>query len=101
EVIGEGWQDLASSLNIPTDQGVIGPTLVRFPNIQTAGQILPPLADYFLNDRRGYIRRIGRLSRYQFVPKGAKVRATDDFQLFHPEDHEDSDHVIFLHRLTA
>lgn len=86
---------------VPADQGVLGPTLVRFPNVQTAGQILPPLADYFLNDRIGYTRRIGRLSRYQFVPRGAKVRSTGGFQLFHPDDHEDFDHVIFLHRLAA
>jgi len=86
---------------VPVDQGVLGSTLVRFPNVQTAGQILPPLADYFLNDRLGYTRRIGRLSRYQFVPKGARVRAEDGFDLFHPDDHEHSDHVVVLHRLAS
>jgi len=83
------------------EEGVLGPTLVRFPNTQTAGQILPPLADYFLNDRPGYTRRIGRLSRYQFVPKGARVRSSEGFDLFHPDDHQDPDHVVVLHGLAV
>lgn len=84
----------------PAEQGVLGATLVPFPNAQTGGQILPPLADYFLNDHLGRVRRIGRLSRYQFVPKGAHVRATADFPLFHPSDAGNSEHLVFLHRLS-
>jgi hypothetical protein len=97
-----GWIRFVRPIElVPANEGVLGPTLVRFPNIQTAGQILPPLADYFLNDRQGYTRRIGRLSRYQFVPKGAHVRVSDGFDLFHPDDHQDPDHVIVLHRLAV
>lgn len=84
----------------PVPEGVLGSTLVPFPNAQTGGQILPPLADYFLNDRLGHIRRIAKLSRYQFIPKGARVRTTPDFQLFHPGDAQNEEHVVFLHRLT-
>jgi hypothetical protein len=84
----------------PAKTGVLGATLVPFPNVQTGGQILPPLADYFHNDRLGRVRRIGRLSRYQFVSGGTRVRATPDFSLFHPSDDPDSDHVVFMHRLT-
>ena len=84
----------------PAENGFLGATLVPFPNVQTGGQILPPLADYFHNDRLGHVRRIGKLSRYQFVPRGARVRATADFPLFHPSDDPDIGHVVFIHRLT-
>lgn len=97
-----GWISFVRQIElVPVREGKIGPTLVRFPNVQTGGQILPPLADYFVNDRLGRVRRIGRLSRYQFVPKGAPVRASDDFDLFHPGDSEQPDHVIVIHRLSS
>jgi CRISPR-associated protein Cas5t len=95
-----GWISFVRQIElVPVSEGVLGPTLVRFPNIQTGGQLLPPLADYFVNDQVGRVRRIGRLSRYQFVPKGAPVRTGDGFELFHPDDHENPDHVVVLHRL--
>jgi CRISPR-associated protein Cas5t len=97
-----GWICFVRQIElVPIGEGILGSTLVRFPNVQVGGQILPPLADYFLNDRLGRVRRIGRLSRYQFVPKGAVVRKSDCFDLFHPDDHEQPDHVIVLHRLTS
>ena len=87
---------------IPADTGVLGPTLLPFPNMQVGGRILPPLADYFVNNRLGFTRTIGRLSRYQFVPSGSRVRSADGFQIFRPSDGEDSpDHAVYLHRLRA
>jgi hypothetical protein len=29
------------------------------------------------------------------------VRVSDGFDLFHPDDHQDPDHVIVLHRLAV
>jgi hypothetical protein len=96
-----GWISLVRQIElVPVTEGVLGPTLVQFPNVQAGGQILPPLVDYFLNDRLGRVRRIGRLSRYQFVPKDAHVRTCDGFELFHPDDHEQPDHVVVMHRLS-
>ena len=85
----------------PQDDGLLGPTLVPFPNFQLGGQILPPLVDYYLNDRTGYLRRVGRLSRYQAVPEGSAVRSAADFKIYHPSDSSLSDHVVYLHSLTA
>lgn len=83
----------------PAPAGTLGSTIVKFPNPQVGGLILPPLADYYINDELGRIRRAGRYSRYQFVPKGARVQAHSDFSLFHPSDSEEAEHVITLHRL--
>ena len=85
---------------IPADSGCLGSTLVRFPNTQVGGLILPPLADYYINDDLGRIRRAGRYTRYQYVPKGARVRATANLNLFHPSDSDSAVHVITLHELT-
>ena len=85
---------------IPQAHGNLGATLVRFPNTQVGGLILPPLADYYLNDDPGRIRRAGRYSRYQYVPKGARVTANADFSLFHPADSDSAAHVVTLHQLS-
>jgi hypothetical protein len=85
---------------IPEDSGCLGSTLVRFPNAQVGGLILPPLADYYINDDLGCIRRAGRYTRYQYVRKGAHVRAAADLNLFHPSDSGSQDHVITLHQLN-
>ena len=84
----------------PVEAGCLGSTLVRFPNPQTGGLILPPLADYYINDQLGRIRVAGRYSRYQYVRKGARVLATPDLPLFHPSDSDSADHVITLHHLS-
>jgi len=81
------------------ETGILGSTIVKFPNPQVGGLILPPLADYYVNDQLGRTRRAGRYSRYQYVPKGANVRAHSEFRLFHPSDSFCSEHVITLHRL--
>jgi hypothetical protein len=86
----------------PTESGRIRRTLVPFPNFQIGGQVLPPIADYFINDRLGSTRRIGRLSRYQHVPtaeEGIGVKSAVNFSLYHPDDSELLDHAIFLHDL--
>jgi CRISPR-associated protein Cas5t len=85
---------------IPQDSGRLGSTLVRFPNPQVGGLIMPPLADYYVNDDIGRIRRAGRYTRYQYVPKGALVRATTDLRLFHPSDSDSATHVVTLHQLN-
>ena len=73
---------------VPVDGGRLGPTLLPFPNMQVGGRILPPLADYFVNTRLGFTRTIGRLSRYQFVPDGARVGSMDGFQIFRASDRD-------------
>jgi len=82
----------------PVGSGNIGPTLVRFPNQQAGGFILPPLADFYLNNHPGFVREAGRYSRYQYV-KRAAVKQTSGFELFHPSDSNEPEHVVVLHRL--
>lgn len=81
------------------DSGVIGPTLVRFPNAQTGGLILPPLADFYVNDRTGFVREAGRYTRYQFVRQGTAVKAAGTFVLYHPSDSDNVNHAVVLHSL--
>lgn len=82
----------------PVDSGELGPTLVRFPNTQVGGLILPPLADFYVNSRTGFIREAGQYTRYQFVRQGAVV-ATEAFALYHPSDSENLNHTVILHSL--
>jgi hypothetical protein len=86
----------------PAESGRVRRTLVPFPNFQIGGQVLPPIADYFVNDRLGFTRRIGRLSRYQYVPdieEGIAVIASDAFPLYHPDDSELPSHAVFMHEV--
>jgi CRISPR-associated protein Cas5t len=95
------WISLVNRVELlPAERGRLGSTLVRFPNTQVGGLILPPLADYYLNDDLGRVRRAGRYSRYQYVPKGAPVQTTPDLTLFHPSDSDSADHVVTLHKLN-
>lgn len=80
-------------------KGKIGSTLLRFPNTQVGGLILPPLVDFYLNHQLGHVRQAGRYSRYQYVPKDAPLKSTTDCSLYHPNDSENPDHVITLHKL--
>jgi len=82
------------------DTGRLGSTLVRFPNAQAGGLILPPLADFYINDQLGHIRRAGRYTRYQYVRKNTRVSASSDLLLFHPSDSASDEHVVILHNLT-
>jgi CRISPR-associated protein Cas5t len=97
------WITLVRQIELrPIEAGKIRRTLVPFPNFQIGGQILPPVADYFVNDRRGSTRRIGRLSRYQHVPdveEGVTVRGSDTFRIYHPEDSDVLEHAVYLHDL--
>ena len=74
-----GWIKFVRRIEMePRASGELGPTLVRFPNARVGGLILPPLADYYLNETKGYVvSEVGRFSRYQFVPK-ANVREQQD-----------------------
>jgi CRISPR-associated protein Cas5t len=83
----------------PAEKGKLGPTLVRFPNHQVGGLILPPLADFYINNRSGFVREAGRYSRYQYVNRGAAVKNTSEFGLYHPNDSEEPEHVVVLHKL--
>jgi CRISPR-associated protein Cas5t len=85
---------------VPAEHGLLGATMVRFPNTQVGGLILPPLADYYVNDELGRIRRAGRYTRYQYVPKGGSVHAAPGLNLFHPSDSDEPEHVVVLHTLT-
>lgn len=82
----------------PADKGQLGSTIVRFPNRQVGGLILPPLADFYVNSRTGYVREAGRYSRYQYVKRGA-VKSESEFGLYHPSDSDEPEHVVVLHAL--
>lgn len=95
------WITLAQEIELePAPSGVLRRTMVPFPNGQVGGRVLPPLADYFVNTVPGRTRRIGRLTRYQFVESPAAVVGHDGFALFHPSDRESQDHVIYLHSVS-
>ncbi|MBV9224821.1 MAG: hypothetical protein JOY85_12370 [Acidobacteriaceae bacterium] len=83
----------------PATQGKLGSTLLRFPNTQVGGLILPPLVDFYLNQQLGHVRQAGRYSRYQYVPGGAEVKSATDCALYRPSDSNDPDHVVALHKL--
>lgn len=85
----------------PVESGQLGPTLVKFPNPQVGGLVLPPLVDFYRNDRRGYVREAGRYSRYQFVRFAKQVKANSDLALYHSSDSDSEAHVIVLHDLKA
>jgi CRISPR-associated protein Cas5t len=96
-----GWVNFVRRIELKrADAGTLGPSLVRFPNTQVGGIILPPLADFYINERKGFVREAGRYSRYQFVRRGTVVKGTEELTLYHPSDSESPDHVIVLHKLT-
>jgi CRISPR-associated protein Cas5t len=86
---------------IEADVGNLGPTLVRFPNVQVGGLVLPPLADFYINDRRGVVRQAGKYTRYQFVRDSSAVKRAQGFSLYHPSDSENPSHVVVLHDLRG
>jgi CRISPR-associated protein Cas5t len=94
-----GWINFVRRIELgPVDAGKLGPTVVRFPNT-VGGLILPPLVDFYINDKAGFVREAGRYSRYQFVQRGLSVKRTDEFTLYHPSDSADPDHAVVLHQL--
>jgi CRISPR-associated protein Cas5t len=96
-----GWIKFVKRIELErVDKGKLGSTLVKFPNTQVGGLILPPLADFYFNDRKGFVREAGRYSRYQFVRRDASVKSSDEFVLYHPNDSENPEHVVVLHNLT-
>lgn len=107
------WVKFVEKIELePRKEGKLGPTsawsantqhggtLVRFPNAQIGGLILPPLADYYKNSSLGLLREVGRFSRYQYAPAGSGIREQSDLRLYHPSDSDQDLHVIILHDLT-
>jgi CRISPR-associated protein Cas5t len=95
-----GWIRFVRRIELtPVETGKLGPTVVKFPNMQVGGLVLPPLVDFYRNDRVGFVREAGRYSRYQFV-RTATVNRTPELALFHPSDSQE-DHAIVLHNLAA
>ncbi|PWU05831.1 MAG: hypothetical protein C5B51_13605 [Terriglobia bacterium] len=96
------WITLVRRIELErVEHGLLGRTLVPFPNPQTGGKILPPLVDYYLNAEYGYTRRSGQMSRYQFVPAPVPVVATSSFWLYHPSDSATPDHVVYVRDLAG
>ena len=94
------WIEFVRRIKLASkEKGKLGSTLVRFPNLQVGGIVLPPLADYFTNSALGRVRQAGRYTRYQYVPPGAMVRRNSEFEIFHPDDSPDTEHVVVVHRL--
>jgi CRISPR-associated protein Cas5t len=82
----------------PCVDGVIRGTLVPFPQSGVAGLILP-LPDYLLNNRRGFTRSAGRLSKFQAVRYEAPAHITRA-DLFRVEGlHEDG--AVYLRSLIG
>ena len=95
-----GWINFVRRIELKsTDAGRVGCTVVRFPNAQAGGLILPPLVDFYVNSRLGFVREAGRYSRYQFLRKESSIKSAVDVALYHPSDSERADHVIVLHKL--
>lgn len=96
-----GWINFVRRIHLTAvDAGKLRPTLVKFPNMQVGGLILPPLVDFYLNSRNGFVREAGRVSRYQFVKGGSSVTSGGGFVIYHPEDSSDPEHVVVFHSLT-
>lgn len=96
-----GWIQFVRKIELtPVEAGSVRQTVVRFPNTQVGGLILPPLADFYSNARNGYVREAGRYSRYQFVRNPTCLKRTPGLELYHPGDSEDLEHAVVLHRLT-
>jgi len=74
-------------------------TVLRFPNAQVGGLILPPLVDFYTNGRLGFVREAGRYTRYQFIRGGTAVKRIGDVALYHPSDSQEPDHIVVLHNL--
>ena len=75
-------------------------TVLKFPNTQVGGLILPPLVDFYINNNLGFVREAGRYTRYQFIRGGTAVKRVGDLALYHPSDSEEPDHVVVLHKLV-
>lgn len=96
-----GWINFVRRIHlIPAEFGQSGSTIVKFPNTQVGGLILPPLVDFYINSKKGYIREAGRYSRYQFIRRHSSLKRARDLELYHPSDSEALEHVVILHRLT-
>lgn len=97
-----GWIRFVRRIRMtPVEQGVIRSTVVRLGKVDAGGIVLPPLADYYRNNRTGYVREAGRYSHYQFVRQLTTVTSSPDCRLFHPDDSELANHAVVLHDLTA
>jgi CRISPR-associated protein Cas5t len=95
-----GWINFVRRIQlIPADSGRCGPTIVRFPNTHVGGLILPPIVDFYVNSKLGFIREAGRYSRYQFIRKNSHLKRSQDLELYHPSDSKDPEHAIVLHNL--
>jgi len=96
-----GWINFVRRIELtPAENGQAGKTVVRFPNTQVGGLILPPLVDFYRNDRLGYVREAGRYSRYQYIRHYTRLRSAADVELFHPSDSDISEHAVIMHKLS-
>lgn len=78
--------------------GVIRGTLIPFPQPGATGVILP-LPDYLRNDRTGFTREVGRITKYQAVRYDAPAQITRP-DLFRVEGLPEEE-AVYLRSLTA
>jgi CRISPR-associated protein Cas5t len=96
-----GWIKFVRRIELqPVDEGRVRRTVVKFPNMQVGGLILPPLVDYYLNSRLGYVREAGRYSRYQYIRQDSAMKRAPDLDLYHPSDSDNSAHAVVVHTLV-
>jgi len=107
------WITLLREIDLgPVEQGRLGPTLMPSPQMDFGGRILPPIAQWFENDRLGYTRRLGNPVQFQVVPESLErvfvrrrqtnvklgnVRKTVTTELYHPSDSDRDDDAVYLH----
>lgn len=97
-----GWIRFVRRIHLTaTQRGVIRSTIVPLGKVDAGGIVLPPLADFYRNDRTGYVREAGRYSHYQFVSQATTVSSSAQCPLFHPDDSDSPDHAVVLHNLAG
>lgn len=79
------------------ESGKIGGTLLPFPQWEASGQILN-LPVFFVNDERGFTRRIGKSSKFIAV-KYENASVVKRENLYKPENFADTD-AIYLHSIN-
>jgi CRISPR-associated Cas5-like protein len=93
------WITVAREIDLTeVPHAAVRGTLAPYPETGI-GQVLPPLADFYLNNHAGFTRTAGRISRYVAIPSGEyymELTANGRLQLFHPSDSEKEEYGVVM-----
>lgn len=89
------WIEKVEEIEVESiEKGKVGGTLIPFPQSEASGQILN-LPDYFINDERGYTRRIGKSSKFVAIKyeSPSTIKRGSLFTI------ENSETAVYLHSI--